>query len=67
MIGPRANPILATIAQTKIIQTRSLALYISSMLPATTIAGMAEKNPQKNRTTVAAATKGSAAIMTQKT
>lgn len=57
---------LATIAHMKISQMRSLELKISSILPATTIVGMADKNPEKKRPTMTPAMEGTSPTTTQK-
>lgn len=57
---------LATIAQRNINQMRSFELYISSILPATTIVGIADKNPEKNRPTATPAREGTRPTITQK-
>lgn len=66
MIGPNARPILATTAHMKMSQTRSLALYISSILPATTTAGIAERKPAKKRPIATPAREGDIPEMRQK-
>jgi hypothetical protein len=67
MIGPIHMPMLATIAQRKIIQMRSFELYKSSILPATTIVGIADKNPEKKRPTAMPVREGETPTTTQKT
>lgn len=66
MIGPKINPMLATIAQRKIIQTRPLELNMSSMLPATMIVGIADRNPETTRPTMTPAIDGTTPTMRQK-
>jgi hypothetical protein len=67
MIGPIHMPILVIIAHKKIIQIRSFELYKSSILPATTIVGIADKNPEKKRPTAIPAREGETPTTTQKT
>lgn len=66
IIDPRINPILATIAQRKISQVRFLELNMSSTLPATTMVGMADRNPEKNRPITTPAREGTTPTITQK-
>jgi hypothetical protein len=65
-MGPSTRPRFPTSAQQKIIHTRACMLKTSSILPATTIVGMADRMPVINRATMTAAKEGTAAAMAQK-
>jgi hypothetical protein len=65
IIGPITNPILPAVDQKYIVQTRSLALNMSSMLPRTTTVGIADRRPQTKRPTTTAASDGTAATRAQ--
>lgn len=64
-IGPTIRPKLLVMAQIHTIQTRSRALNISSILPITTVVGIADKNPLTKRPTVAPESDGTAATTRQ--
>lgn len=65
-MGPIQTATLPVRAQIKIIQTRAVMLKTSSMLPATTMVGMADKTPAMNRATITAARDGTEATMAEK-
>lgn len=60
-MGPTTKPRLATIAHTQITHTRSFALYMSSMLPTTTVVGIDETKPLTSRPTATPINEGTAA------
>ncbi|GMF78617.1 unnamed protein product [Aspergillus oryzae] len=64
-MGPVTKPRLATMAQRQSTQTRSLALNISSILPITTVVGIAETIPLKRRPMTTPDKDGTAATMAQ--
>ena len=61
-IEPTTNPKFAVVSQAKTSQTRASDLKRSSMLPATTMEGMAESTPVANRPIRTAASDGIAAM-----
>ena len=65
-IGPTHTAILPMTAQVKIIQTRAFMLNTSSMLPATTMVGMADNIPVSKRTMITTGREGTAAVRTEK-
>lgn len=65
-MGPSTRPRFPTSAQQKIIHTRACMLNTSSILPATTIVGIADKIPVMSLATTTAAIDGTEAAMTQK-
>ncbi len=65
-IGPTHTAILPMTAHVKIIQTRAFMLNTSSMLPATTIVGMADNIPVRNRAMITTGREGTAAVRIEK-
>lgn len=66
MIGPMIKPMLETSVQRKTSHMRSLALNRSTMLPATTTVGIADKKPVMKRPITIPANDGTAATGMQK-
>ena len=65
-MDPTTKPKFAVVSQANTNQTRASALKRSSILPATTIEGIADNNPVTKRPMNTAAIDGTAAMIKQK-